>query len=129
MSANRKIAAPVANVETQPYWDAARRGKLLIKRCLSCGEPHFYPRALCPFCFGETEWVEASGEGEIYSFSVMRRAEVPYAVAFVTLAEGPTIMSNIVDCDFDQVRIGQKVRLTFQPAEDGQPVPMFAPAG
>ena len=81
---------------------------------------------LCPFCFSdETEWREAAGTGTIYSFSVMRRAEMPYAIAYVTLAEGPTMMSNIVDCDLDAIRIGQRVRLVFKPAENGQPVPMF----
>lgn len=129
MTKQRKIAAPVANVETQAYWDAANAGRLALKKCMSCGEPHFYPRALCPFCFGETEWVESKGEGVVYSFSVMRRAEVPYAVAFVTLDEGPTMMSNIVDCDFDALRIGQRVRAVFQAAENGQKVPMFTPIG
>ena len=50
---------------------------------------------------------------------------MPYAIAYVTLAEGPTMMSNIVDCDLDAIRIGQRVRLVFKPAENGQPVPMF----
>jgi uncharacterized protein len=125
----RKLAAPVANVETQTYWDAASKGKLMLKRCVDCGKPHFYPRALCPFCFGETEWIESKGEGEIYSLSVMHRAPVPYTIAFITLDEGPTIMSNIVNCDFDDLRIGQRVKVTFEPAENGQAVPMFSPAG
>lgn len=129
MSKQRKIAAPVANVETQAYWDAASADKLMVKRCVACGEAHFYPRALCPFCFGETEWVETSGEGEIYSFSVMRRAEAPYAIAFVTLDAGPTMMSNIVGCDFDSIRIGQRVKVVFEAAENGQKVPMFTPTG
>ena len=51
----------------------------------------------------------ASGNGTIYTFSVMRRAKEPYAIAYVTLAEGPTMMTNIVDCDFDALRIGQPV--------------------
>ena len=128
MTTKRKLAAPVANVETQVYWDAATKGKLTLKRCTSCGQPHFYPRALCPFCFGETEWIEAKGEGEIYSFSVMQRAPVPYTIAFIKLDEGPIMMSNIVNCDFDSLRIGQRVRVTFEPAENGQAVPMFEPA-
>ena len=127
MTTLRKILAPVANVETQAYWDAADAGKLLVKTCRSCGEPHFYPRALCPFCFGETEWQETNGEGEIYSFSVMRRAEAPYAIAFVKLDAGPTMMSNIVDCDFDGIAIGQRVRVVFQPSNGGHKVPMFTP--
>ena len=127
MTTKRNILAPVPNVETQAYWDAADAGRLLVKTCRSCGEPHFYPRALCPFCFGETDWQETNGEGEIYSFSVMRRAETPYAIAFVKLDAGPTMMSNLVDCDFDGLAIGQRVRVVFQPSNGGHKVPMFTP--
>jgi len=126
MARERAITSPVPFPETEPYWAAAKQGKLLLKRCAACGAYHFYPRKLCPFCFcADTEWREATGEGTIYSFSVMRRAEVPYAIAYVTLAEGPTMMSNIVDCDLEAIRIGQRVRLVFKPAENGQQVPMF----
>ena len=126
MAQERKIVAPSPFPETTPYWQAAAQGKLLVKHCAACGAYHFYPRAICPFCFSDrTEWHEASGIGTIYSFSVMRRAEVPYAIAYVTLAEGPTMMSNVVDCDLDAIRIGQRVRLVFKPAENGQRVPMF----
>ena len=125
----RKIAAPPINPETQHFWEAAAQGKLLIKRCTACGEPHFYPRDHCPFCFSDkTEWVEASGRGTVYTYSVMRRAPIPYAIAYVTLAEGPTMMTNIVDCDLDSIKIGQAVRLVFKPSEGGAPVPMFTPA-
>ena len=129
MTVARKIMAAAVNVETKPFWEAANQGKLLLKRCLSCNEVHYYPRALCPFCFGETLWEESKGQGAIYTYSVMRRAPVPYAIAYVTLDEGPTIMTNIVDCDFDSLRIGQRVRLTYQPSESGQQVAMFAPTG
>jgi len=123
------IAAPTPFPETTPYWEAAAREKLLLKQCASCGEYHFYPRALCPFCFSDrTEWREASGRGTIYAFSVTRRAEIPYAIAYVTLAEGPTMLSNIVDCDLDAIRIGQTVKVVFKPSESGQLVPMFTPA-
>jgi hypothetical protein len=129
MAQERTIIAPSPFPETMPYWEAARQGKLLLKHCAACGADHFYPRALCPFCFSDrTEWREAAGTGTIYSFSVMRRAEVPYAIAYVTLAEGPTMMSNIVDCDLDTIRIGQPVRVVFKPADNGQLVPMFTPA-
>ena len=129
MIMDRKIHDPHANPETTAYWAAARDGKLVIRRCSACGEVHYYPRALCPFCFSDaTAWLECSGRGTIYSFSVLRRAPVPYALAYVTLAEGPTMMTNIVDCDLDAIRIGQPVRLVFKPSENGQPVPMFTPA-
>jgi uncharacterized OB-fold protein len=125
----RTLPAPPTSPETQAFWDAAARGKLLVKWCTACGEPHHYPRAICPFCGSDrTEWMEASGHGIVYSYSVFRRAPIPYAIAYVTLAEGPTMMTNIVDCDLDTIRIGQAVRVSFKPTEDGPPVPMFTPA-
>ena len=125
----RVIPTLPVNPETQPFWNAAARGTLLLKRCTACGEPHWYPRAICPFCGSDrTEWRPASGRGTIYSYSVFRRAPIPYAIAYVTLAEGPTMMTNIVDCDLDAIRIGQAVRVAFKPTEGGPPVPMFSPA-
>jgi uncharacterized protein len=127
-SQDRKIAAPPVNLETQHFWDAAKDGKLLIKKCAACGEAHFYPRPFCPFCFSDkVEWQEASGRGTIYTYSVMRRTPVPYAIAYVELAEGPRLMTNIVDCDLDRIKIGQAVRLVFKPSDGGPPVPMFTP--
>jgi hypothetical protein len=125
----RTLVAPTAYPETKPFWDAAAEGRLLVKQCDDCGEHHHYPRAACPFCGSErTQWREANGRGTIYSFSVMRRAEVPYIIAYVTLEEGPTMMSNIVDADSDAIRIGQKVKVKFNPSDGGPPLPVFAPA-
>ena len=129
VASERTIPAPPTNPETQPFWDAAARGTLLLKRCTACGELHYYPRVICPFCGSDrTEWSPASGRAIIYSYSVFRRAPIPYAIAYVTLAEGPTMMTNIVDCDLDAIRIGQAVRVRFRPTEGGPPVPMFSPA-
>jgi uncharacterized protein len=126
MAQDRTLIAPLPFPETEAYWEAAAQGKLLLKHCSACNAYHFYPRVICPFCFSDkTEWREAAGTGTIYSFSVTRRTDVPYAIAYVTLREGPTMMSNIVDCDLDAIRIGQRVRLVFKPAENGQNVPMF----
>lgn len=126
----RKIPAPAVSVETQPFWDAARDGRFLIKRCLECGEPHWYPRAVCPFCFSDrTVWEESPGEGVIYTYSVMHRSPTgPYAIGYVTLDEGPAVLTNFVDCDLASLAIGQKVRVRFHETEGGPPVPVFAPA-
>ena len=127
----RKMAVPPEYPENKPYWDAAKQGKLLVKRCTACGEYHHYPRSLCPHCFSDkTEWTEAKGTGTIYTYSVTRKAgPVVYAIAYVTQDEGPTMMTNIVDCDLDTIRIGQKVRVVFKPTGDeklsGPPVPCF----
>ena len=124
----RVPSSPAPTPGTEPYWEGARQGKLLLRGCKSCGRIHHYPRALCPHCFsGELDWREASGAGTIYTFTVMRRAPVPYCIGYVTLEEGISMMTNIVDCDLDTVRIGQKVKVVFKPSENGQPVPMFTP--
>src|SRR5260370_1393398 len=112
----RKLPAPATSQEMQAYWDAAAQGKLLVRKCTGCGQLHHYPRTICPFCFSDkTEWIEASGKGTIYSYSVMRRAPVPYAMAYVTLAEGPRLVTNIVDCDFDKLKCEQAGTVVFQP--------------
>jgi uncharacterized OB-fold protein len=124
-----RIPAPAVTSETRPFWDAAAEGRLLVKRCAACGETHHYPRSICPFCGSDrTEWRASSGQGTIYTYSVMRRTPAPYAIAYVTLAEGVTVMTNIVDCDVDAIRIGQAVKVVFKPTDGGPPVPMFTPA-
>jgi uncharacterized OB-fold protein len=126
--AERKIPSPIVSTETQTFWSAARDGRFVVPTCTACGKAHWYPRAVCPFCGSETiDWRAASGQGSIYTFSVMRRAKEPYAIAYVTLAEGPTMMTNIVDCDFDALRVGLPVAVVFKATEDGPPVPMFKP--
>ena len=125
----RKITPPVVNAETKAFWDAARQHRFLIPVCTACGKAHWYPRAICPFCADDKiAWREASGRGTIYTYSVMRRVKEPYAIAHVTLAEGPTMLTNIVDCDFDKLYIGQPVAVVFQETENGPPAPMFRPA-
>lgn len=123
----RKIAAPNANVETQPFWDATTEGRLMIKRCLQCEQPHYYPRGLCPHCLSsETSWEESSGQGTIYSVSISRRGpDAPFALAYVTLTEGVSILTNIIDCDDEAVSIGKAVRFQPTPTEGGASVPTF----
>ena len=128
----RTYPAPNISLETEAYWAAANEGKLLMKKCSDCGKTHFYPRAICPHCHGgNTEWYEASGKGVIYSYSVMRRGATPYAIAYVTVDEGITMMTNIVDCDYDALAVGQAVEVTFRQSDGGgghdQAIPVFRP--
>ena len=126
--AERKIPSPLVNVENQAFWTAAKEGRFTVPTCSACGKAHWYPRAICPHCLSDkTELQQASGNGTIYTHSVMRRAPVPYAIAYVTLQEGVSMMTNIVDCDLDKIKIGQAVRLVFRPSDGGPPVPMFTP--
>lgn len=115
--------------ETAAFWEAANAGRLLLPRCRVTGKAFFPPRAHSPFTgTPDVEWIEASGDGHIYSFSVLPRAEPPYCIAYVTLAEGPTVLSNLLAEDFAQLRIGQPVRVCFVASADGQQIPMFRPA-
>ena len=122
-------ADPPLTPESQPFYEAAREGRFLIRRCGGCGRTHWYPRAICPHCFGETAWEEASGRGTLYSYSVMRRADPVYCIAYVTLEEGPTMMTNIVEADFDKLAIGQEVEVAWTSSKNGTPVPCFRPRG
>lgn len=124
-----KVRAPRVNDETRPFWDATAQGKLLVKKCNDCGENHFYPRTFCPFCFSDnTEFLECSGRGVIYSYSVTRRTKEPWAIAYVSLEEGPTMMTNIIDCDFDKLSIGQPVEVAFVDTGENTALPFFRPA-
>ncbi len=122
----RKIAAPRVMPEAKPYWDAASAGHLLVKRCTDCGQAHHYPRDVCPFCLSlATEWVQASGGGTLYSFSTMGQGEDAYTLAYVTLDEGVTLMTNLVGCDPARARIGDRVKVKFEATEGGPAVPVF----
>ena len=122
----RKIPAPRVLPESQAYWEAADQGRLLLKQCAACGPVHHYPRDICPFCLGEdTRWVESPGTGTLYSFSTMGQGEAAYTLAMVTLDEGVTMMTNLVACDPARARIGDRVRVLFQPSQGGHAVPMF----
>lgn len=131
MGEPRKLRAPDINPESKPFWDAATEGRLLIKHCNGCGENHYYPRSICPLCgSGETEWLETKGSGEIYSLSTMRRGpNAPYTLAYVTLDEGPAVLTNIDTPDHDALRIGQRVIVKFAASDGGAPYPAFAPDG
>jgi len=127
MTVGKRAPVHSDNPETSPYFDALFEKRIIVRRCTDCSRLHYYPRTLCPFCFGETEWVECTGEGSVYSFSVMRRVEQPYAIAYVTLKEGVTVLTNIVNADFDRLRIGDRVRPVFEANRDGRPLLKFAP--
>jgi uncharacterized OB-fold protein len=126
MSEEQKKPRLTLNRESRPYFEAAGKGRLVIKKCNACARVHYYPRTICPHCHSDdTEFVEASGRGVIYSYSVTRQATPPYVIAYVTLEEGVTMLTNIVDCDVDSVRVGQKVKVKFIDAGDGFALPMF----
>lgn len=127
---------PTPDPDTQPFWSAAREGRLLIRRCDACGERHFYPRPFCPSCWrDEVAWEDASGRATLYTWSVVRVNDlppfgerVPYVAAIVDLDEGPRMVSNVVDCEFDDLEIGMPLEVTFREETDEVTIPVFRPA-
>lgn len=127
---------PTPDAETQPYWDATREGKLMIKRCNACKRAFFYPRDFCPHCWsGDTSWEEASGRATLYTWSIVRRNDlppwperVPYVAAIVDLEEGPRMMTNVEGCEFDDLAIGMPLVVDFRQDTDEITAPIFRPA-
>ena len=133
MSERPGKALPIESPESAPFWQGCRESRLLLQRCEACGRHQFYPRVLCTACGGaRLGWAEASGRGRIKSYTVIRRAvsaayepEVPYVVALIELAEGPTLMSNVVDAAPEAVRIGAPVRVRFDAWSEDRKLPVF----
>ncbi len=124
----RVLADPQISAENEAWFSAAASGELLIKHCDGCDRAFHYPRDRCPLCHSaQTRWIPASGRGEVYSFTVLRRAPQPYCVASVALAEGPRMLTNIVDCDFDDLHCGMTVEVAFIKTQGGITMPVFKP--
>jgi uncharacterized protein len=127
---------PVQDVESQSFWRGCREGKLLLKVCDGCGRTHFYPRDRCPFCWSAaTRWIEASGSGRLYSYSIIHQNPLPpfkdrcpYAVVLVTLAEGPRILSNWdFDAPLERLACDIPVRVAFRSIDSALVLPVFRP--
>lgn len=124
-----RVPAPSINAESRPFWAATAVGKLMLKRCEDCEEFHYYPRSICPFCMSDkTRWQESAGTGRIYSYSIFRRAAQPYCIAYVTLEEGVSMMTNIIETDFDDIHIGLEVCVRFVDTGAGCALPYFKKA-
>ena len=126
---------PRPTPETEAFWEGCRKHKLLLQRCVDCSEFQFYPRIACTTCSGDNlEWVKASGRGTILTFTIVRRpvseayaVDVPYVVALIRLDEGPTMMSNVVQCDPEALQIGDPVRVLFENWSEDISIPQFCP--
>jgi uncharacterized OB-fold protein len=131
---------PYASWETRGWWEGAGRGEVVLQRCTACGLVQHKPRALCAKCLTDTiEPFVASGRGTVHTFTVTRqnmvppfRDHLPYVMAYVELEEGPRVLTDIVGCEPEQVRIGLPVVADFahQERDDDEAlaVPRFRPA-
>jgi len=123
---------PTPDQDSQAYWAGTARGELLLQSCEECGNVQHYPRLFCTRCHGQRlAWTAASGRGVVYTRTIVRRAptqalraEAPYVIAIVELAEGPRVLANVVDAPVDDITIGSPVVAGFRD-QDGASVPVF----
>ena len=134
----KRYAKPLPHVdeESRPFWEALQRHELYIQKCRDCGDLRYHPRALCTNCLSSrTEWVHSKGNGTIYTFTVTNqnqapgfRESLPYVMAWVDLDEGVKMLTNIVDCPPQEVKIGMPVEAVFEDVTPEVTLVKFRPA-
>jgi uncharacterized OB-fold protein len=106
-----------------------QRYNLIGSKCTNCNGVYFPPRVVCPKCRrkGIIENIQFKGKGKIYSYSIVHtpiddfKIIAPYAVAIVELDEGAKLTTQLVDCDINEIEIGDPVEMVFRKVrEDGE---------
>jgi len=127
------IPVPNPSPASKPYWEGCARRELLYQRCDDCGTIALRPGTVCGHCLGRSlSWVQSSGRGTLYSWTVVWRPQrpsftVPYAPAIVTLDEGFRIVSSIVGSEPEDLSAEMSVAVEFHPASDEIFLPYFRP--
>ena len=121
---------------TKPFWEAAKRHELVMPRCKKCDHRFFYPREECPRCFSrDHEWSRVTGKGRLHSFTIIRqpanpafRDDAPHVYALVQLDEGPRMVTNIVECEFDDLQVDMPVEAVYDDVTPEWTLVKFKPA-
>jgi acetyl-CoA acetyltransferase/uncharacterized OB-fold protein len=127
---------PLVDDENEFFWRSGADGVLRFQRCAHCKELRFPVAPVCPYCRSfETEIADVSGRGTVVASTVNHHQwtplmRPPYSVAVVALDDDARVRltTNIVGCPPDEVRLGMRVRVQFEPAGDVW-IPLFAPTG
>lgn len=126
---------PQPTPETAHFWAGTRAGELRLQRCLACSSVYFPPRPFCPECSSrEVEVFKSSGRGTLESYVINHRPHPawsgPYAIALIRLAEGPRMMSNIVECPQtpEALQLDMPLEVVFSRQNDDITLPLFRPA-
>jgi uncharacterized OB-fold protein len=127
--------APLITKANESFWAATAEGRFQLQRCNECNTVSWFPRRHCPSCWTESvSTFNASGKGVIYSFTIIRKGAMaykesgPFVIAYVELAEGPRVMTNIVECDVETVAVGMPVEVVFHDTGQGNALYRFRPA-
>jgi hypothetical protein len=142
MTAGAALAKPVPipDEASRPFFDAARDGVLLLRRCRAC-EALMSPtagigtplRPRCVDCFsGDLEWAPATGTGTLYSFALMHQLydpsfadALPYNISVVELDEGVRLTANVVGCTNEELWIGMPLEVAFEWVSEEVAIPKF----
>ncbi|MEY2966235.1 MAG: hypothetical protein RLY50_285 [Actinomycetota bacterium] len=123
---------PLVTSANESFWNATADGRLVLQKCSSCDTVAWPIRRHCPTCWTETlVEFDASGRGKVYSFTVVRKGRMdykdasPFVVAYVELDEGPRVMTNIVECEPDEVAVDMPVEVVFHDTGHGQSLYRF----
>jgi uncharacterized OB-fold protein len=128
--ANAPVPYPQPDRDTAPFWAAQNEHRLTFQKCSKCGYVRYPVGPLCPECRTfEHEWLESSGRGEIYSYTIVRQQThpafpAPYTVALVELAEGPRLIAQLRADDGATWDIGSRVHLQWED-HPHQSLPVF----
>ena len=136
MSSDIEYRTPATDWQTRAFWEGCGRQEIVLQRCRDCGAIQHRPRGLCASCLSsDIEHFVAKGTGEVHTFTITHqngmpafRDHCPYVLAYVELEEGPRLMTHIVGCPPESVRIGMRVRAEFVATDKQLGVPRFVPA-
>lgn len=103
-----------------PYWDGLKESKILVQECSGCGTLRHIPKELCPSCYStHYEWHQITGEGEVFTYTVVHRAPTPafqadgpYVIAHVQMDDGVRMIADL-RADPETVRTGLPVQAVF----------------
>lgn len=136
MSEKYEKLLPRIDEMNRPYWEGAKRHELLLQKCQECGHYRYPPGETCPSCLSDRlEWVKVSGRGSVYTWTVFHQAyhpaykdDIPYAVVAVELEEGPRMITNLVNCGTEDIKMGMPVEVVFDDVTGEVSLPKFRPA-
>ncbi|HEU4428882.1 MAG TPA: OB-fold domain-containing protein [Myxococcota bacterium] len=121
---------------TEPFWQAAKEHRLTAAQCGDCGHFRMPPSPFCPKCQSQkTEWPTLPGTGSVFSFAICTKSPYPDVADFVYVpavieldgAPGARLVTNLHGCEADEVSIGMRVRVDWNPIRDGWVMPVFRP--
>ena len=132
----KPLPRPLSPQLTRPFWEALKRHELVMPRCKTCDRLFFYPRSECPTCLSDDlEWVQVSGRARLHSFTVVHqpanaafREDAPHIYAVVQLIEGPRMISNVVGCEIDALKVDMPLESVYDDVTPEWTLVKFKPA-